>query len=111
MATQSDIEIASLYNAVWKILQLECEGYVFFCLYVIKIENQGVFFQKVPRREVLGMELVPLRFWLFFAPLVALGGTSVLGDFILSRGTNSILRTFLGGTFRKNTLYLSILIT
>ena len=42
-----------------------------------------------------------LRFWLFFAPLVALGGTSVLGDFILLRGTNSILRTFLGGTFRK----------
>ena len=33
--------------------------------------------------------------------MVALGGTSVLGDFILLRGTNSKLRTFLGGTFRK----------
>ena len=48
-----------------------------------------------------------LRFWLFLAPLVALGGTSVLGDFIQLRGTNSILRTFLCGTFqKKNTLYL-----
>ena len=46
-----------------------------------------------------------LRLLLFFARLVALGGTSVLGDFILLRGTNSILKTFLGGTFRKeNTL-------
>ena len=33
--------------------------------------------------------------------LVALGGTSVHSDFILLRGTNSILRTFLGGSFRK----------
>ena len=52
-----------------------------------------------------------LRFWLFFAPLVALGGTSVLGDFILLRGTISILRTFLGGTLRKNTLYIYRFIT
>ena len=29
-----------------------------------------------------------------------------VGDFILLRGTNSILRTFLGGTFRKSTLYV-----
>ena len=48
-----------------------------------------------------------VRIWLFFAPLVAFGGTSVLGDFILLRGTNPILRTFLGGTLRKkNTLYM-----
>ena len=53
----------------------------------ITIYSTGCSFRKVPPRKV--------------APLVALGGTSVLGDFILLRGTSSILGTFLGGTFRK----------
>ena len=36
--------------------------------------------------------------FIFFATLVALGGTSVLSHFILLSRTNSILRTFLDGT-------------
>ena len=48
-----------------------------------------VLFLKVPPTKELSIELVPLN--------------SVLSDFILLRETNSILRTFLGGTFRKKT--------
>ena len=57
---------------------------------------QGVFL-KVPPRKVLSMELS--------LSTGRLKRTSVLGDFILLRGTNSILRTFY--LSKKNTLYNS----
>ena len=49
-----------------------------------------------------------LWLWLFFALLVALGGTSVLSHFLLLGGTSSILRTFRGGTSRKKHPVISV---
>ena len=42
------------------------------------------------------------RFYHLLGGASSLGGTSVLSHFILLSGTNSILRTFLGGTIWKN---------